>query len=334
MGRASAPPLLERQFVVENPNAAPLRSGLAYGVAAYGWWGLMPLYFAAVKVVPPKELLAHRVVWSAALLGVVIVALRRGPNLVRCLRSARTMRLLGLSTLFIAFNWYIYIYSVITNQTIESSLGYFILPLVNVAVGMFFFGERLRPLQAVALLLSGSGVAVLIAGLGTFPWIALSLAFSFCIYGVIRKEARVDGVIALTVETGLLAPLALGCMAFWLSDGALAFGHSGPSVDVLLVLSSVVTTVPLLCFAEAVQRLTLITVGFLQYLSPTIQFLIAVFYFGEAFTAWHQRSFALIWAALAIFLVDAVLAVRQRAQPRARPVKPRSGEWPAAGCRR
>jgi len=289
------------------------RSGLLYGLAAYGWWGLMPLYFELVSAAPPKELLAHRIIWSALLLFLILTLFRRWPEFFRSIRTPRTLRLLALSAALIALNWYVYIYSVLAGQQIQGSLGYFILPLVNVAIGITFFHERLRPMQGVAILLAAAGVIYQIVDLGVFPWIALTLAFSFCLYGVARKQAPVDAVIGLSIETILLAPIALGFVLWWwLAEGTLAFGRLGARVDSLLILSGVVTTVPLLCFAQAVQRLRLITVGFLQYISPSIQLIIAIFHAGEPFTPTHRVSFTLIWAALALFVVDALRANQKR----------------------
>jgi chloramphenicol-sensitive protein RarD len=287
------------------------RIGFLYGLAAYGWWGLVPFYFDAVSQIPSQEVLAHRIVWSALLLILVITGLRQWPTFIRCAQSRETMIRLMLSTTLIGCNWYVYIYSVLSKQALQGSLGYFILPLVNVGVGLLFFGEKLRPAQVVALVLASLGVAVQIIQLGVFPWIALTLAFSFCFYGVVRKQTPVDAIVGLTIETLLLTPISLFVIGIWAVNGELVFAHRTFWLDGLVILSGVVTTVPLICFSQAMRRLPLITMGFLQYISPTIAFFIAVLYLGESFTPTHQISFAFIWAGLAVFVIDAIRATRK-----------------------
>jgi chloramphenicol-sensitive protein RarD len=208
----------------------------------------------------------------------------------------------------IAVNWFFYIYSVDQRQVVQASLGYFITPLVSVGLGMIFFHERLRRLQAVALALALVGVVILTVAVGELPWIALILAGSFGLYGLLRKAAPVDGLVGLSVETSLLLPLATGFL-LW-PEGAGIFGHHGWELDMLLVCSGVVTAVPLMCFAQAARRLPLSALGFLQYLSPSVQFLLAVLAFHEDFEAEKAISFGCIWAALALFSIDAVRAYR------------------------
>ncbi|HEY8503521.1 MAG TPA: EamA family transporter RarD [Gemmataceae bacterium] len=282
-----------------SPTASQL--GFAYGLAAYGLWGLVPLYFRAVAFVPPFQLLAHRIVWSLLVLAGLVLLFARGRQLLACFRSRRLLGLLGVSTVLIALNWFAFIYAVAREQVLQTSLGYFITPLVSVALGIFFLGERLRPAQWVALGMALAGVLVLIARGDGFPWIALTLAFSFGLYGLVRKQAGLDGVVGLSVETLLLFPVALGYLFLEASRGRLAFADGDVGLDVLVAASGIVTTVPLLCFAQAVIRLRLTTIGFMQYLSPSIAFLLAVLAFGEPFTPAMQACFGLIWAALAVF---------------------------------
>jgi chloramphenicol-sensitive protein RarD len=288
------------------PSEASARSGLLYGLAAYGWWGLVPIYFKAVQPVPPGELLAHRIVWSALLLVAVLVILGRFAELIACFRDRRSLTFLLLSTVFIASNWYVYIYSVLSGQILQGSLGYFILPLVNVLFGTIFFGERMRAPQWVALGLAMAGVLVLIFWLGLFPWIALTLAFSFSIYGILRKQARIDATVGLTVETLLLAPVSLIFLLIWAAAGELKFGHLDRGLDALILLSGVVTSVPLICFGLAVHRLRIVTIGFMQYISPTLAFLIAVLAYDEGFPPAYQVGYGLIWLGLAVFVGDAL----------------------------
>jgi chloramphenicol-sensitive protein RarD len=291
---------------VGETSEASARSGLLYGLAAYGWWGLVPIYFKAVQPVPPGELLAHRIVWSALLLVTVLAILGRFGELIACFRDRRSLTFLLLSTVFIASNWYVYIYSVLSGQILQGSLGYFILPLVNVLIGTIFFGERMRLPQWIALGLAMAGVLVLIFWLGLFPWIALTLAFSFSIYGVLRKQARIDATVGLTVETLLLAPVSLLFLLIWAAAGDLKFGHIDRGIDALILLSGVVTSVPLICFGLAVHRLRIVTIGFMQYISPTLAFLIAVLAYDESFPPAYQVGYGLIWLGLAVFVGDAL----------------------------
>ena len=285
--------------------------GLLYGLAAYILWGVVPIYFKNVQAVPPREMLAHRIVWSAILLVVILAIAGRLKQLADVFRSRHALFLLLLSTLFIATNWYVFIYSVLTGQILQGSLGYFILPLVNVAIGTIFFGERMRLPQWVALCFATSGVLVLIFWLGMLPWIALTLAFSFSIYGILRKHAPVESTVGLTVETLLLTPISLICLIVWASAGSLAFGRINREIDVLIALSGIITSIPLICFGQAVQRLRIVTIGFLQYISPTVAFLIAVLYYDEAFPREYQLGYSLIWLGLAVFVGDALRQARK-----------------------
>jgi chloramphenicol-sensitive protein RarD len=286
-------------------------AGLLYGIAAYGWWGLMPLYFKAVETVPPWQLLAQRVVWSLVLLALLLTLWRRWPDFRLCLQGPRTFRLLCLSALLVGGNWYVYIYGVTHNRIIETSLGYFINPLLSVLLGMVFFRERLRRWQWVAVVLATLGVGYHIWVLKMLPWIALVLAASFGTYGLIRKVTPVDGLLALAVETLVLVPIALAYLAWEQAEGHAIFGR-GWWVDGLVVASGVVTTVPLLCFGQAARRLPLSTLGFLQYLAPSMQLSLAVWCYGESFRE-HVVSFGLIWAGLLIFTIDSLRNLRRPA---------------------
>jgi len=283
--------------------------GLLCGAAAYGLWGLIPLYFKAVGHVAPVEVLAHRAMWSFVTLALLIRLLGRWGELWRELRSGKLLLMLGLSTLLIATNWLIFIYAVATGQVLQSSLGYFINPLVNVLLGVTFLGERLRPYQALSIVLAGVGVLVLAAVVGTIPWIALTLAVTFALYALLRKIMPVDGWVSLTVETLGMTPAALAYLGY-LAATAKTTG-SGPASIGLLALSGPITTVPLLFFGAAARRLRLSTMGILQYLSPSLQFLLAVLVFREPFSTAQLVSFACIWAAIAIYTADSFRAVRQ-----------------------
>jgi chloramphenicol-sensitive protein RarD len=277
------------------------RAGLMYGLVAYVWWGLVPIYFAAVSEVSAPDLLAHRIVWSALLLAGVLTWTKRWREVRDCLRSRRTRLYLLATTTLIALNWLVYIESVVTKQVIEASLGYFILPLVSILLGLVFLQESLNNLQWSALALATVGVVLFVHDLGRLPWIALTLAGSFSLYGFLRKKLAIDGMVGLSIETLLLTPLAAGFLAVRTVEGHGSMALDTPMLDALLVFSGVVTTVPLYCFGEAARRLPLTVLGFMQFLSPTIALVVAVVRLGESFGPEKQRSFAFIWAALALF---------------------------------
>jgi chloramphenicol-sensitive protein RarD len=284
--------------------------GLLFGVAAYGFWGVLPVYFRAVGGVAPTEFLAHRIVWSFLLLAAVLTLWRRWPELARTLRTRHTRSLLAVSALLIATNWLVYLHGVMTQRVIQTSLGYFINPLVSVVLGVVFFRERLRGGQWLAVALAAAGVAYYVLAGREWPWIALVLAGSFGLYGLVRKAAPVEALVGLSAETLLLFPAAAGFLGYWQSQGTLGFGSRGGWLDALLLLSGVVTTVPLLCFGAAARRLPLSTLGFLQYLAPTLQLLLAVTLFGEPFRPDQRWSFGLVWAALALFTAESVVSRR------------------------
>ncbi|MBX7169001.1 MAG: EamA family transporter RarD [Pirellulales bacterium] len=295
------------------------RSGLLYGLGAYGLWGLIPLYFKAVAQVPPLEILAHRVVWSCAFLGITVVALRRGRSFRAAIARPDVRRTLSITTVLIAVNWFTFIYAVMANQMLQASLGYFITPLVNVALGVAYLHERLRPWQLAAVVVASAGVANLVLAAGQFPWIALVVAGSFAFYGMLRKTVEVDGLNGLWAETLLLLPPALATIGYFLATGQGQFGQGTAAgstaaapgawnTTALLMASGVVTSVPLLLFTAAARRLPLATLGLLQYLAPSVQFALAVTVFGEPFNSTQLASFGCIWLALAIYTIDSLRA--------------------------
>lgn len=285
------------------------KRGITYGIAAYGSWGLFPLYFKMVTSVGPVEVVAHRALWSFLVLAILIAVLGRWRELGRELRSRRLLLMLSLSTLFIAVNWLVYVYSVASGQILQASLGYFVNPLVNVLLGVVFLRERLRPYQTMSIVLALAGVLVLAGLVGEVPWIALTLALTFALYTLMRKIMPVDGLVSLTVETLAMMPVALAYL------GYLAATRHGtqPSIPLLglLVLSGPVTTLPLLFFGAAARRLRLATMGILQYLTPTLQFLLAVVVFRETFSIAQMVSFLFIWTGIAVYVADSFRAARQ-----------------------
>jgi len=290
-----------------------------YGVAAYGLWGIFPLYFRAVSHVPTLEVLCHRIIWSAVLL-LALVALRRDwPAVRQSLRSPRTLLTLCTTTLLIGGNWLGFIWAVANQQVLQASLGYFINPLVNVLLGFIFLRERLRRWQSVSVLLAGAAVTVLTVRGGQFPALALFLAVSFGTYALLRKTASVDALVGLTVETAILTPAALAYLGYQMVSGRIVFLNASPPMDLLLMLAGVITATPLLLFTKAARRLRLATLGFLQYLSPTGHFLLAVLAFGEPFSLAHGISFGCIWTALAIYSIDAATGSRGPANDKTPP---------------
>lgn len=294
---------------LSNPHAIrQAEVGLAYGLGAYLWWGFIPLYFKLVAHLPPLAVLGHRVLWSFVFLAVLIAFTSAWGELGATLRDRRTLIMLGISTVLLAINWGIFIYAVSAKQVIQASLGYFINPLVSVALGIVFLKERLRPWQVLGLLAAAAGVAVLTITRGQLPWIALALACSFGGYGLVRKLAHVGPLIGVGVETAMLVPIAAAYVAFvHAGDGIPAFASSDL---VLLSISGVVTVLPLLWFTAATRRLRLSTMGFLQYVGPTCQFLLAVLAFDERFSTGTLAGFSLIWSACVIYSVDSLRAYR------------------------
>jgi len=293
------------------PDQPRSTAGVAFGLAAYLWWGLCPIYFKSVAHVPAAEVLAHRIVWSLILL--LLLMWRRGrlAELMQAARQPRVLVALSISTVLVALNWFVFIWAVSTGQLLQASLGYFINPLVNVALGVLVLRERLRRWQLVSLTLAISAVVLLGLRQGEVPVISLTLAFSFSLYGLIRKLASVGATAGLTIETALLTPVALGVLLWWEHQGTLVFAHLGRGTDVLLALSGVVTALPLIWFAAGARRLRYATMGFLHYVTPTGQFLLAVLAYGEAFSRERMLSFGLIWLALAIFSADAAASYRR-----------------------
>jgi chloramphenicol-sensitive protein RarD len=283
---------------------AETRKGILFALAAYGFWGLVPLYFKAVRSVPPLEILAHRVVWSVPLVALLISLLGSWDGVGAALRSRRTLATLALSASLVAANWFTFIFGVTHDRILETSLGYYINPLVNVVLGMAFLRERLTRLQAVSVLLAAAGTLYLALSYGAVPWISLIVAFTFGLYGLLRKTVRVDSMGGLLVETSLLAPLALGFLFVLAARHSGAFVTAGAGISLLLVLAGVVTAVPLIWFASAARRLPYSVIGLCQYISPSLSFLLAVFLYGEPFTRTHSIAFGCIWTALAIFTAD------------------------------
>lgn len=293
------------------PGAA---AGLGYGILAYLIWGFFPVYFKALAGVPPLQVVCHRIVWSVLFLWLVISMRGRWGMIRDAFRDRRAVVLLTGSALLIATNWLVFIIAVGHAQVIQSSLGYFITPFVSVLLGFLFFQERLRRLQLISLLLAAVGVLLLTIQYGRIPWVAITLAITFGSYGLIRKIVTVDSLTGLTVETLLLGPVALGYLVFVSWQGNGAFTVQVTQSNSLLALAGVATAVPLLLFASAARRLRLATIGFLQYITPTLHFLLAVLLYKEPFTPAHMFSFLFIWGGLCCYSYDAWRGVREARQ--------------------
>lgn len=287
------------------------RTCVIAALAAFTFWGVAPIYFKGIQSVPPLEIIAHRIIWAVPLL-VGFLWWRDGFSafIERMSLPKKTLAVLAFSGVLVGFNWLVFVYAVVNDQVLATSLGYFINPLVNVLLGMLFLGERLNRLRWIAVILAALGTSYLGIYLGQPPWLALTLAFSFGFYGLIRKRLGVGPMVGLLWETLILLPLAVGYLVWHFNSGEIFFLQHNTQTDVLLLLAGAVTILPLIGFNAAAQRLSLTVVGFFQYLAPSISFMLAVLAFGEEFTPGHQVAFGLIWSAL--FLVSVVPVIQRR----------------------
>ncbi|UCF32135.1 MAG: EamA family transporter RarD [bacterium] len=290
------------------------RAGVLLGLGAYCMWGTFPLYFKAVASVRASEVLAHRIVWSAAFLLIFVAATGAGGRLLDTIRDRRKVYLLTATTLFISVNWFIFIGAVARGKVLESSLGYYINPLVSIFLGSVFLGEVLSRKQKISIALAAAGVLVQTAMVGKVPLVSLALAFSFGMYGLVRKVARVEPVPGLTIEMVLTCPLALAYLVWLVTSGKASFLAGGVGMDFLLGSAGVITATPLILYGGAINRLRLSTMGIMQYIVPSGHFCLAVFVFGEPFTAAHLVSFGLIWSGLVLYTADSLGSLRPATQ--------------------
>ena len=277
------------------------RIGLACGLVAYAAWGVLPIYFKALDGVSATLIVAHRVVWSLVALALLVTLLKGWGAVRAALADRKALLTLTISAALIAVNWLLYVYAINSGHILAGSLGYYLNPLANILLGRFFLGEALSKRQWTAVAIAAAGVAVLATGALETLWISLTLCFSFATYGLLRKQVAVDSLSGLTVETMVLAPFALFFLAFEANRGAAVFGTSDAHV-LLLLAAGVISTIPLLLFTEAARRLAYSTVGMLQFIAPTVQFLLAVLVYGEAVTTAHAIAFAAIWTAVALYM--------------------------------
>jgi chloramphenicol-sensitive protein RarD len=283
------------------------KKGVWYAVAAYTLWGFLPVYWKWLHHVPALQLLGHRIVWSFLSLLIVIWLTRRGRAFLTALRDPKTVRTYVVAGVFLGINWLTYVWAVNAGFIVETSLGYFINPLLSVVLGVVFLGERLRLGQWIPIGLAAGGVFYLTFVYGSLPWIALLLASCFGIYGLLKKKAPLGSLFGLTLETGALFIPALVYLSFVAWSGEGAFLHTSVISDLLLVFAGVMTIVPLLMFASAAQRIPLSMVGLLQYIAPTLMFILGVAVYGEPFSAARLIGFAIVWVALIIYAVEGVL---------------------------
>ncbi len=298
-GAAAAP-------AVALPDSRSARAGVLAGLAAYGAWGLFPIYFKAVAHVPPFEVLAHRVLWAMPFTLALCWAMDRWRTLGAALGNPAARRTLAVTCMVIAVNWFVYVWAIVNSRIMQASLGYYINPLVNVLLGVVFLGERLRGVQRVCVGLAAVGVGYITWHAGQPPVIPLVLALSFGTYGLLRKRAPVDALVGLCVECLFLYPLAVAYLGALLAQGRGSLVFGGMQTSMLLVFAGPLTSVPLIWFAAAARRLRLATLGFLQYVAPSLQLACAVFLYGEKFTHAHAVAFGFIWVALALYSWDAV----------------------------
>ena len=302
--------------MTSTPNANTPRSesmlGVIYAGAAFLIWGLAAVYWKELKSVPLLEIIAHRVAWSFIFLLPLIVLQRQWAEFVAILKNLKMLLILLTSAILVAANWLLYVWAVNNNHLLQASLGYYINPLVNVVLGMVFLRERLRPPQILAVILATSGVIYLTVQYGAFPWIAICLAMSFGLYGLIRKVAPVSSLVGLAVETLLLSLPAIGYLIYLDYQGTGSIFRVSLNLDLLLIGCAPLTAIPLLFFTAGAKRLYLSTLGLMQYIGPSGMFLLAVFYYHEPFSTAQVWTFVMIWAALAIYSTDSVIYFRRQ----------------------
>ncbi|MEU6612969.1 EamA family transporter RarD [Streptomyces parvus] len=287
------------------------RAGLLYGIGAYGMWGLVPLFWPLLEPSGAIEILAHRMVWSLGVVAVALLFVRRWAWIGELVRDRRKLGLISVAAATISVNWGLYIWAVNNGHVVEASLGYFINPLVTIALGVLLLGERLRPAQWAAVAISVAAVLVLAIGYGKPPWVSLVLAFSFATYGLVKKKVNMGGLESLAAETAVLFVPALGFLLWLAATGRSTFTAGGAGHGFLLAATGLVTALPLICFGAAAIRVPLSTLGLLQYLAPVFQFGLGVLYFHEAMPPERWAGFALVWLALSLLTWDALRTARR-----------------------
>ncbi|GAA0812788.1 EamA family transporter RarD [Colwellia asteriadis] len=280
------------------------RSGYINAVSAYVMWGFAPIYFKLLTDIAPGEILIHRILWSSVFLLLLVVVMKKLPQFINACQQPKIIAKLALSASLLAVNWFLFIWAVNNNHMLDASLGYYINPLFNVLLGVIFFQERLRNNQLIAVALAFVGVLIQLVVLGTLPIISLALASSFAFYGLIRKKMQIDSFIGLLIESLLMLPVAIIFWWFFVDSDTSNMFNNSLNLNALLIVVGLVTTAPLLCFTAAAKRLNLSTLGFFQYMGPSIMFLLATFYYQEQIKPAELMTFICIWAALALYSLD------------------------------
>ncbi len=304
---------MKRSILFINSENRSMNKGIWYGIAAFGVWGILPIYWKALHAVPALEIVTHRLAWSLVFI-VILVSVRHEWGGLKKALNRRTLLIYTAAACLLSVNWLGYIWGVNHGLIVETSLGYFINPLVNVLLAVVFLGEKLPVSKWLPIGLAAVGVIYLTFSYGSVPWLAFGLAFSFGLYGLIKKLAPLGSLFGLTLETAILLLPSLGYLAWIESQGQAAFGHSALHVNLMLPLAGVVTAIPLLLFSSAARSIPLSTMGLLQYLSPTLQFLLGVFLFGEPFSQHQLIGFSIIWLALIIFSAGSLYDQRKALQ--------------------
>ncbi|MBU2415215.1 EamA family transporter RarD [Marinomonas polaris] len=286
------------------------KSGILYALTAFTLWAIAPIYFKEMSFIPAQEILAHRIIWSCLIVLVLIILLRYTSALKTVLRSPKTLSAMLISTVLIGFNWGIFIWAIQNNKILSASLGYYINPLISILLGVIFFKDKLDRVRKAAVVLCFCAVAFEVIQFGSLPWIALALAITFGFYGLVRKKVAVDSFTGMAIETAILLPFALAYLILSDSPSTNMFDNSS-TVNWLLLASGPITMVPLMCFAAAANRVSLVTLGFFQYIGPTGMFILAVFLYDEPLSPEKLTTFVLIWSALAMLIVDSIRRLRK-----------------------
>tara|TARA_R110000751_G_C13795394_1_gene483446 strand:+ start:82616 stop:83515 length:900 start_codon:yes stop_codon:yes gene_type:complete len=291
-------------------NDKSVKAGVIFALAAYTMWGIAPMYFKLLTSVPALEIVMHRIIWSTLVLGVLLLVLNKFSQVLMAIRDPKVMIILSISGMLLALNWLTFIWAVNNNYLLEASLGYFINPLFNVFLARFFFQETLTRLQFLAVLVALTGVMFLIFSHGQIPWVAFALAITFSIYGLLRKKANVESMPGLMIESSIMLPFAL---LYWVIIEPLSGNMFANTLDlnIKLILAGIVTTAPLLCFTAAAKRIRFTTLGFFQYVGPSLMFLLAVLYYHEPLDLARVVTFVFVWTGLLIYVYDSARIYRK-----------------------
>jgi chloramphenicol-sensitive protein RarD len=296
------------------PQNTALRGGIISAISAYVMWGIAPLYFKLLDQINADEILVHRVIWSTVLLLVVVIGAKKWPNFVATIYQPKIVFRLTITASFLAVNWFLFIWAVNNDHLLDASLGYYINPLLSVALGVIFLNERLRPWQLFAVALALIGVIIQLIMMGSLPIVSLALAGTFGIYGLLRKKMHLDSFVGLLIESLMMLPLAVVYWLFFLDTSTSNMTVNSMNLNIILICAGIVTTAPLLCFTAAAKRMTLTALGFFQYIGPSIMFILATLYYQEPLLFAKLLTFGFIWTALAIFSIDSINARKEKAK--------------------